>query len=199
MVFARAAAFGVVCCATFLFACPLAVSQESSPAARAIASPGSTFEQRLAVAATVKVTTSILGIRLDQPLKAAEKGLGKSVASRQSVSEEGKSGKEEQGEKILFKLRDTDYSTVLLESDGEEKIKSITATLRDEKGKEFRDIGQVDKAPVHTPSMVAWDVVRNKKHTRVVATGSDEKANTIKIFRIIHADPAKGWAAPERD
>lgn len=196
---ARVVALGVVWCATFLYAYPLAVAQESSPAAKAIASPGSTFEQRLAVAATVKVTISILGIQLDQPLEAAEKALGKSVASRQSVSEEGKPEKEKQGEKILFKLKDTDYSAVLLETDGEKRIKSITAMLRDEKRKEFRNIGEVDKAPVHTPAMIAWDVVRNKKHTRVVATGSDEKANTIRIFRIIHANPAKGWAPPERD
>jgi hypothetical protein len=197
--FARAAVLGIVGCTTLFFAHPRAVAQESSPAAKASGSPGSTFQERLAVAATVKVGTSILGIQLDQRLEAAEKRLDGSVASTEVVAEEGKPEKEEQGEKILFKLKGTDYSTILLETDGAKRIKSITAMFRDGKGKAFRDLGEVDKAPVLSPTMVAWDVVRDKKHTRVVATGSDEKATTIKIFRIIHADPAKGWAAPERD
>jgi hypothetical protein len=56
-------------------------------------------------------------------------------------------------------------------------------------GKEmpFDKIGQLEKAPVLTDRVVAWDVVRpNRPLIRVVARGSERKANSITIFIAHH-------------
>jgi len=47
----------------------------------------------------------------------------------------------------------------------------------------FAEIGQLEKAPVLNDRVVAWDVVRpNRPLIRVVARGSEWKANSITIF-----------------
>ena len=47
----------------------------------------------------------------------------------------------------------------------------------------FEKIGQLEKAPVLTDRVVAWDVVRpNRPLIRVVARGSERKANSITMF-----------------
>ena len=116
------------------------------------------------------------------------------------MADEGKPGdREKTGQKILLKLNGGDYSTLFLQTDGAQKIESMTGTFRDERRKTFRDIGEIARAPVHNSVMIAWDVLHDRKHTRVIATGADEKASTLKIMRIKHRDPAKGWFPSKQD
>jgi hypothetical protein len=75
------------------------------------------------------------------------------------------------------------YGSVFVKAHKKERITYIAAYLRPGKEMPFDKIGQLEKAPVLTGRVVAWDVVRpNRSLIRVVARGSERKANSITIF-----------------
>jgi hypothetical protein len=143
------------------------------------------FKERLAVAQSVKVQTSILGIELDSTLESARSkldSLGYTTAHPVDVGDEV--AKRSKGEhKVLWQLAKTDYGSVFVKADEKERITYIAAYLRPGKEMPFDKIGQLEKAPVLTDRVVAWDVVRpNRPLIRVVARGSERKANSITMF-----------------
>jgi hypothetical protein len=143
------------------------------------------FKERLAVAQSVKVQTSILGIELDSTLESARSkldSLGYTTAHPVDVGDEV--AKRSKGDhKVLWQLAKTDYGSVFVKADEKERITYIAAYLRPGKEMPFDKIGQLEKAPVLTDRVVAWDVVRpNRPLIRVVARGSERKANSITMF-----------------
>jgi hypothetical protein len=143
------------------------------------------FKERLAAAQSVKVQTAILGIELDSTLESVHSkldSLGDSTARPvDGVDEAAKRSKGEH--KVSWQLAKTDYGSVFVKADEKERITYIAAYLRPGKEMPFDKIGQLEKAPVLTDSVVAWDVVRpNRPLIRVVAHGSERKANSITIF-----------------
>jgi hypothetical protein len=133
------------------------------------------FKERLAAAQSVKVQTAILGIELDSTLESTHSkldSLGQPTAKRS-----------EREHKVLWQLAKTDYGSFFVKADEKERITYIAAYLRPGKEMPFDKIGQLEKAPVLTDRVVAWDVVRpNRPLIRVVARGSERKANSITMF-----------------
>jgi hypothetical protein len=143
------------------------------------------FRERLAAAQSVKVQTAILGVELDSTLESAHSkldSLGQPTAGH--VDEEDKAAKRSEGEhKVLWQLAKTDYGSVFVKADEKKRVTYIAAYLRPGKEMPFDKIGQLEKAPVLTDRVVAWDVVRpNRPLIRVVARGSERKANSITMF-----------------
>jgi hypothetical protein len=143
------------------------------------------FKERLAAAQSVKVQTAILGIELDSTLESVHSkldSLGDPTA--RSVAEGDEVAKRSEGEhKVSWQLAKTDYGSVFVKADKKERITYIAAYLRPGKEMPFDKIGQLEKAPVLTDRVVAWDVVRpNRPLIRIVARGSERKANSISMF-----------------
>jgi hypothetical protein len=143
------------------------------------------FKERLAAAQSVKVQTAILGIEPDSTLESAHSkldSLGHPTA--RPVDEVDEAAKRSEGEhKVSWQLAKTDYGSVFVKADEKERITYIAAYLRPGKEMPFDKIGQLEKAPVLTDRVVAWDVVRpNRPLIRVVARGSERKANSITMF-----------------
>ena len=169
---------------------PNADISAAAPSASASPSPPkrpklAPFKQRLAAAQSVKVQTAILGIELDSTLESAHSkldSLGQPTARHVEGANEAASQTE--GEhKVSWQLAKTDYSSVFVKADEKERITYIAAYLRPGKEMPFDKIGQLEKAPVLTDRVVAWDVVRpNRPLIRVVARGSERKANSITMF-----------------
>jgi hypothetical protein len=143
------------------------------------------FKERLAAAQSVKVQTAILGIELDSTLDNAHSkldSLGQPSARPLDGADEA-NGRSEDDHKISWQLAKTDYSSVFVKADQKERITYIAAYLRLGKEMPFAEIGQLEKAPVLNDRVVAWDVVRpNRPLIRVVARGSERKANSITMF-----------------
>jgi hypothetical protein len=143
------------------------------------------FKDRLAAAQSVKVQTAILGIELDSTLENAHSkldSLGQPTARPVDEGDEA-AKRSEREHKVLWQLVKTDYSSVFVKADEKERITYIAAFLRLGKEMPFDKIGQLEKAPVLTDRVVAWDVVRpNCPLVRVVARGSERKASSITIF-----------------
>ena len=159
-----------------------ASSSAPSPSERPKLAP---FEERLAAAESVKVQTVILGIELDSTLESAHSkldSLGKPSATSLDGADEV-AGRTEEERKVSWQLAKTDYGSVFVKADAKERITYIAASLRPGKEIPFDKIGQLEKAPVLTDRVVAWDVVRpNRPLIRVVARGSERKANSITMF-----------------
>lgn len=165
-----------------------ALSQASdSPAPVASPSPTArlkSFKERLAAAESVKVETKLLGLELDSTLEQAHEILDPLGDPKQPATEAREDG--EQGEKerkVLWKLAQSEFSSILVKTDDQEKVSYMMGFLRPGKERPFDQIGQTDKAPVLTDHTAAWDLVRpDKSLLRVVARGEKSKANTITIF-----------------
>jgi hypothetical protein len=174
----------------FAFGWPNGDASASAPSASASPSPPkppklAPFKERLAAAQSVKVQTAILGIELDSTLEVAHNkldSLGQPMA--RPVDEGDEVTKRSRSEhKVSWQLAKTDYSSVFVKADEKERITYIAAYLRAGKEMPFDKIGQLERAPVLTDRVVAWDVVGpNRPLIRVVASGSERKANSITMF-----------------
>ena len=126
-----------------------------------------------------------MGIELDSTLDSAHSkldSLGQPSARPLDGADEA-NGRSEDDHKISWQLAKTDYSSVFVKADQKERITYIAAYLRRGKEMPFAEIGQLEKAPVLNDRVVAWDVVRpNRPLIRVVARGSERKANSITMF-----------------
>ena len=143
------------------------------------------FKDRLAAAQSVQVQTAILGIELDSTLESVHSKLDSlgDPSARPLDGADEEAGRTEGEHKVLWQLAKTDYGSVFVKADDKERITYIAAYLRPGKEMPFDKIGELEKAPVLTDRVVAWDVVRpNRPLIRVVARGSDRKANSITIF-----------------
>ena len=142
------------------------------------------FKERLAAAQSVKVQTAILGIELDSTLESARSKLDSLGRSMAPVEEGDEVAKQSEGEyKVSWQLAKTDYASVFVKADEKKRISYIAGYLRPGNEMPFDKIGQLEKAPVLSDHVVAWDVVRpNRPLIRVVARGSERKANSITMF-----------------
>jgi hypothetical protein len=161
---------------------PAAAPATSSPAP-ALAS----FAQRAAAAKSVQVLTSILGVELGLSLADAHQKLDaiSDPATLPKARHQKLGGLSENDDEIkaLWTLTGTDYRAVYIKADDKERITSITGFLRTGKELPFDKIGEVEKAPIHTETGVAWDLLRPEHPlSRVVASGADGKASSIVIF-----------------
>jgi hypothetical protein len=162
-----------------------------SPPASVAASPSlrtplrlAPFKERLAAAKSVKVKTDILGVEVDSSLDAAHAILDSLCDPAHRPKEE--TGEAERGEhehKVFWQLAKTDFSSLLVKTDDKERITYILGSLRPGKEIPFDKIGELDKAPLLSDKVVAWDVVKpDNSLLRVVARGAERKASSITVF-----------------
>jgi hypothetical protein len=174
----------------FAFGWPNGHTSASVPSASASPSLSkppklASFKERLAAAQSVKVQTAILGIELDSTLESAHSKLDSlGQLTLRPVEGADEAASQTEGEhKVSWQLAKTDYGSVFVKADEKGRITYIAAYLRRGKEMPFEKIGQLEKAPVLTDRVVAWDVVRpNRPLIRVVARGSERKANSITMF-----------------
>jgi hypothetical protein len=177
----------VAAAAAFLIAVTAHATPTPSPPENSGGVKLAPFKERLAAAQSVKVKQDILGVKLDSPLAAARARLDP-LAAKDGTPPEEQSEEAEPQQKLLWKLAKSDFNSVFLKANGEGQITSILGLLRPGKEIPFEKIGEIAKAPIQTDKVVAWDVVRpDRSLIRVIARGSDGKANSITIFVVKRA------------
>ena len=183
-------ATALIVVALFTVGWPNGDMSASTPSSSASPSPSkrpklASFKERLAAAQSVKVQTAILGIELDSTLESAHSKLDSlGASSAPPVDEAEEAGERNEREhKVSWQLAKTDYASVFVKADEKKRITYVAGYLRPGKEVPFDKIGQLEKAPVLSDHVVAWDVVRpNRPLIRVVARGSGRKANSITMF-----------------
>lgn len=169
-------------------------STASPPASVAASSPLQTplklapFKERLAAAKSVKVKTDILGVKVDSSLDAAHAILDSLCDSAHRPKEE--TGEGEHEHKVFWQLAKSDFSSLLVKTDDRERITYILGSLRPGKEIPFDKIGELEKAPLLSDKVVAWDAVKpDNLLLRVVAQGVEWKASSITVFIVKRPQP----------
>lgn len=170
--------------------------ETSAPTSSLAASPSlpkpirlAPYKERLAQAGSVAVQTDILGIGIDSSLETAHATFDSLCDSAHRPKEETDNAESDERErKVLWQLAKTDFGSVYVKVDDKERITHIAGFLRPGKEISFDKIGQVEKAPLQTDKIVAWDVVRpNRPLIRVIARGSERKASSITVLIVKRA------------
>ena len=99
---------------------------------------------------------------------------------------------DDEGEtKILWKLAaGAPYQWVFIKAGQDEKITAVFGYCWPDKPIPFDEIGDVSKAPLHSPVEVAWDSIKAPLHYRIVADGAKERASQVSIALV--AVPTNG-------
>jgi hypothetical protein len=130
-------------------------------------------------------------VKIDSSLEAAHAVLDSLCDSAHRPKEDG--GEAERGEPehtVFWQLAKSDFSSVFLKIDEKERITYILGSLRPGREIPFDKIGELEKAPVLTDKVVAWDVVKpDKSLLRVVAQGAERKASSITVFIVKRPPP----------
>ena len=134
----------------------------------------------------IEITGSILGVTLFAPLEEAREKLAKyKLVDGSAAAESGEKEEEEQGERAVWRLAETDYQWIVAWADKEGKIVKISASIRPEKKKPFGEIGDLNRAKMHNESTALWIVTRpDGKSYRLVAKGPGEQAVTIYLYSL---------------
>ena len=89
------------------------------------------------------------------------------------------------GSRIAWRFAETEYLWIVAWADSEGKIERISGSVRPEKKKPFKEIGDLSRAKVHNESMAMWIVERSDGSSyRLVAKGPAEQAVTIYMYSL---------------
>ena len=104
-----------------------------------------------------------------------EEGDGSEAAAERDESEH----------KILWELSRSDFATAFIKLDRQDHVTYVQGKFRPGKEMAFEKIGELSKAPIATPSVIAWDVLRlGQPLIRVVADGVSQRAHALTIFDV---------------
>jgi hypothetical protein len=133
----------------------------------------------------IEVTGSILGVALFTSLEEAREKMKAFKLEEGSAAESSEKEEREAGERMIWRLAETEYLWIVAWADKEGKIVKISASTRSEKRKPFREIGDLTRAKTHDDSMAMW-IARHPDGTyfRVVAKGPGEKASSIYLYSL---------------
>jgi hypothetical protein len=133
----------------------------------------------------IEVTGSILGVALFASLEEAREKMEAFKLEEGSAAESSEKEEREAGERMIWRLAETEYLWIVAWADKEGKVVKISASTRPEKRKPFRDIGDLARAKAHDDSMAMW-IARHRDGTyfRVVAKGPAEKASSIYLYSL---------------
>jgi hypothetical protein len=190
---------------------PAAVPAGGAPTAGSTPD-SSSLQARTAVALTVRVITSIEEVAPGMSVAEAREKLGKVADPKAPPNQEGGDqgeGKEasgvdrdadadaaaarkkpargddddNEGTRILWKLvPGSEYQWVFIIAGKDQKITAVFGYCWPDKPIPFDQIGDVSKAPIHSPEQVAWDCLKPPLHYRITAEGTKEHAAQVSIF-----------------
>jgi hypothetical protein len=177
MNFARVA----VCALTITVAASASLAaRKKSSSAKPTPSPSPSPTPQL-----IEVTGSILGVSLFSSLEDAREKMERFKLEQEPAKETGEKEEREAGERVIWRLAETEYLWIVAWANKEGKVVKISASVRPEKQKPFREIGDLSRAKTHNDSMALWVVQHaNGTYYRVVAKGPAEKASSVYLYSL---------------
>ena len=130
-----------------------------------------------AYAQETTVTKSLEGIGIGTSLEEARSILGR-------IGTGGGRNTREGGRKEAWTLRETEFTTIAFKSNGAGRIVWISAFVRPGKEVPFTKLGDPAKATSLSKSQVIWNVGRERSGYRLVAKGTEGKANVVYLLAL---------------
>lgn len=126
-----------------------------------------------------------MGIGIGSPIEGAREKLNPLREGEEHAPDSDK----EEGKRVYWKLKETEYSWIIAWADEEGKITRMRAMLRPDKPKPFREIGDLATATLNQPNRVVWNLTTAGGWPfRVVAQGPEQHATTIYMVSLRTAD-----------
>lgn len=132
--------------------------------------------------AFIEITGGILGVKLFAPLEEAREKMARFKLEKDATAESEEKEEREGDARMIWRLAETEYQWIVAWADKEGKVIKISASLRPEKKKPFKEIGDLGRAKVHNDSMAMWSVQHpDGASFRLVAKGPGEQALSIYL------------------
>ena len=133
----------------------------------------------------IEVTASILGVTLFSTLEEVRAKMERYKLEQEPGASTEKNEEKEAGERMIWRLAETEYLWIVAWANKEGKVVKISASLRPDKKKPFREIGDLSRAKAHTDSMALWIPQHaSGAYYRVVAKGPAEEASSIYMYSL---------------
>jgi hypothetical protein len=133
----------------------------------------------------IEITGGILGVALFATLKKAREKMERFQLAKDAAAGTSDDGEREGGERMIWRLAETEYQWIVAWADKDGKIVKVSASLRAEKKKPFAEIGDLARAKMHNDSTALWIVQRpDGSSYRLVAKGPGEQAVTIYMYSL---------------
>jgi hypothetical protein len=167
-----------------VWALALMVASPASPASRKKPAKAPPAPSPSATPQLIEVTGSILGVTLFSSLEEAREKM-ESFKLEKTPGADDSEKEPEGGERMIWRLVETEYLWIVAWANKEGKVVKISASVRPEKQKPFREIGDLSRAKAHNESMAMW-IPQHSDGTyyRVVAKGPAEKASSIYLYSL---------------
>ena len=133
----------------------------------------------------IEETGSILGVALFASLEEAREKMESFKLQDGAATKSAEKEEREAGERMIWRLAETEYLWIIAWANKEGKVVKISASVRPEKKKPFREIGDLGRAKMHNDSMAMWVAQRpDGTYYRIVAKGPGEQANSIYMYSL---------------
>ena len=145
---------------------------------------GSSQPKPAATPGLIEETARILDVQLFGSIDEAREKMAHLKIDKDAtpaVAEKWKRG----GSRIAWRLAETDYVWIVAWADKDGKVERISASVRPEQKKPFKEIGDLSRAQGHNESMAIWNVQRpDGSSYRLIAKGVNEQAVTIYMYHL---------------
>lgn len=132
---------------------------------------------------TIAASGKIMGVGVGSSLDEAREKFDPLREGEERAPESEK--EKEEGERVYWKLKETEYSWIIAWAAEDGKITRMRAMLRPDRLKPFTDIGDLATAKVNQANAAAWDTKAvDGWPFRVVAQGPEQRATTIYMFSL---------------
>jgi hypothetical protein len=129
----------------------------------------------LAGAQTVRVQNAILGVRIGSSAAEVKTLLGAHGTGEGRPTRDG-------GSKDVWTLKDTSFSSVAVRLNAAGRVVWVSGFVRPGQEIPFTELGDVARASTGSSSRVVWDVPTAEGGYRLIARGSDRRAQTISLL-----------------
>ena len=129
--------------------------------------------------ATIEAASEVLGVSIGTSLEEAR---AKLEPHRDKAADVFREKKQTGRRKGYWRLSGTDYNWIMAWTNRENRIVQMSVSVRPERTKPFREVGDLSKATTNLENVAAWNVARpNKRSFRLVAKGPNRLATNIYL------------------
>ena len=132
---------------------------------------------------SVRVTDSILGIRLGSTLEEAREKL-KGLVKTDGADRDEREAEREGGRKEAWALKQTAYATIAYGADKDGRIQWVTGFVRAGHEIPFAKVGDLTQASHQSGQAAIWNVQRPGGNIRVIARGAGGKARVVQVLSL---------------
>jgi hypothetical protein len=131
----------------------------------------------------VRVTDSVLGVRLGSTLEEAHEKL-KGLVKTGGEGDGEREGEREGGRKEAWVLKKTAFTSIAYQTDEAGRVRWVTGFVRPGREIPFSKLGDLSQASHKSEQAAIWNVQRPEGNLRLIVRGSGWKARVVQLLSL---------------